>query len=329
MWTASRPPRNAMTLIELLIVIAIITLLLQIAIPAVEMSREAARRAACANNLRQVGVAVQSHESSLKHYPAGGWGFLYVGDADRGIGRRQPGGWIYNVLPYVDQMELHDLGKSLAGDAKLAATEMMISQPLPLFACPSRRLPRALPFHIEPFPYANYRPPQKVGKSDYAGNGGDLFAVGEGPPSYSDADKVGDTSHKYWINAAGVTGIFYQRSTTKTSEVVDGLSKTYLVGEKYIDSFRYTRDCVSPGDDQCMYVGADEDIIRWAADYDGRDLSPRLDKPLFQYEESFGSPHPNGCQFLFCDGAVRSIEYDIDTRIHRQHANRHDTRASR
>jgi prepilin-type processing-associated H-X9-DG protein len=185
-----------------------------------------------------------------------------------------------------------------------------------------------LPFCIENLVYVNYRPPEKVGKSDYAGNAGDLFArdtkFNEGPPSYTEADKEGDDKRKYWIDTSLMTGIFYQRSTTKTAEVTDGLSKTYLVGEKYADPAQYRARLVTAGDDQCMYVGADEDINRWAGHFLFHDLVPRRDTRNQEHDESFGSAHPSGCQFLFCDGSVRLVTYDIDGQTHRQQANRHD-----
>lgn len=317
-----------MSLVELLIVVAVISLLLQIALPAVEASRESARKSQCANNLRQIGIAVQSHEAAIKRYPAGGWGYLYVGDPDRGMDKGQPGGWIYNMLPYLDETALHDLSKGLKGEEKLEATAKMLGQPLEFFACPSRRLPRAIPFDHEVRPYGNYRPPDKVGKSDYAGNAGDFFAAdtsdNEGPPNYAEADKEADSTRKYWIDTSLMTGIFYQRSTTKIVEVTDGLSKTYLVGEKYVDPKRYTSGAVTSGDDQCMYVGADSDILRWAKSYNEGDLLPERDKADFEHNESFGSPHPSGCNFLFCDGSVQLISYDIDATTHRRQANRHD-----
>lgn len=317
-----------MTVIELLIVVAIIGLLFQIALPAIEMSREAARRTHCQNNLRQLGIAIQSHEASLKHYPAGGWGYRYVGDPDRGTGKDQPGGWIYNTLPYLEYGEVHDLGKGLTGEEKLNATEKMLGTPISLFNCPSRRLSRPYPFYREDLDYENYRPPEKVGKSDYAGNGGDVYVEGtrhnEGPPSYAEADEEGDATHKYWMDTSILTGIFYQRSTTRISDVADGLSKTYLAGEKLVDSLYYTRLNTRGGDDQCMYLGADEDITRFAAHYDGRDMRPLRDLPNTIQNEVFGSAHPTGCLFLFGDGSVRTMDYDLDAAVHRQQANRHD-----
>lgn len=320
--------RSGISLIELLIVIAIIGLLVQLLLPAIQASREAARRTSCANNLRQIGIGIQSHEAALKHFPAGGWGYLYVGDPDRGTGKDQPGGWIYNTLPYVEQAPLHDLGKGFTGEEKLQATSDMLTTAIDLFNCPSRRPPRPMPFDHEQRPYGNYRPPDFVGKSDYAGNAGDFFGEdtedNEGPPSYDRADEEGDDTRKFWIDASIMTGIFYQRSTTRTEEVTDGLSKTYLAGEKYADPLRYTDRNTTAGDDQCMYVGADSDVIRWAGHYDGRDLLPIQDKNNFEDDETFGSPHPSGVPMLFCDGSVRMIPYDVDGTAHRQMANRRD-----
>lgn len=325
-----QPPhsRYGLTLIELLIVIFIITLLVQLALPAIQMARESANRAKCQSNLHNIGVAIHAHEVAHKQFPAGGWGYLYVGDPDRGTGARQPGGWIYNLLPFVEQEQLHNFGAGLKGEEKLETAKQMCSVPLPLFTCPSRRLPRALPFDHEERPYGNYRPPDLCGKSDYAGNAGDIFTKAqndnEGPPNYDEADRDSSEAKKYWIDTSDVTGVFYQRSTTRVVEISDGLGNTYLVGEKYADPLRYTKRNTTAGDDQMMYVGADADIVRWAGHYDGRTLVPIQDREAFEDDETFGSAHPAGCNFLFGDGSVRLVAYDVDGAVHRRQANRHD-----
>jgi prepilin-type N-terminal cleavage/methylation domain-containing protein/prepilin-type processing-associated H-X9-DG protein len=330
MMNAMRDQRG-MTLIELLIVIFIITLLVQLALPAIQMARESANRAKCQSNLHQIGVAMHGHEVAHKHFPAGGWGYLYVGEPDRGVGVKQPGGWIYNLLPYIEQKQLHDMSAGLNGDAKLDAAQQMCSVAIPLFTCPSRRLPRPLPFDYEERPYGNYRPPELCGKSDYAGNAGDLFTKAqndnEGPPNYEEADRDSAGTKKYWIDTSDVTGVFYQRSATRVVEVSDGLGNTYFVGEKYVDPLRYTKRNTTAGDDQMMYVGADADIVRWAGHYDGRTLVPIQDRGGFEDDEAFGSAHPAGCNFLFGDGSVRLITYDVDGTVHRRQANRRDGKA--
>ncbi|WP_391581012.1 type II secretion system protein [Botrimarina hoheduenensis] len=77
-------PRSALTLIELLVVIAIIGILIAMLLPAIQAAREAARRVACQNNLRQLGFASQLHLDTHSHFPSGGWGFVWTGDPDRG-----------------------------------------------------------------------------------------------------------------------------------------------------------------------------------------------------------------------------------------------------
>src|SRR5450830_967344 len=100
----------AFTLVELLLVITIIGILIALLLPAVQAAREAAWQTQCRNNLKQLALGCLNHESLTKRFPTNGLGFAWTGDADRGTDWRQPGGWIYNILPYIEQQTMHDLG---------------------------------------------------------------------------------------------------------------------------------------------------------------------------------------------------------------------------
>ena len=101
--------RSGFTLVELLVVIAIIGVLVALLLPAVQAAREAARRTQCSNHVKQMSLACLQHQSQLGFYPGGGWGPWWVGDADCGSGKMQPGGWIYRILPFIEEGPLYSL----------------------------------------------------------------------------------------------------------------------------------------------------------------------------------------------------------------------------
>ncbi len=308
-------PRRGMTLVELLVVIAIIGLLAGLLLPAVQYAREAGRRIQCTNNLKQLGLAVQMHESSRKHLPTNGWGHAWVGDPDRGFGRDQPGGWVYNVLPYLEQQPLRELGKGLDPAAKGEKLQVLLQSRVPTLTCTSRRSGDLLPYTGTTVLRNTPNPPLGA-KSDYAINGGDTqLSTGPGPASLSPED----VRNHVWPEVARLTGVSYVTSTVRFSDISDGLTNTYLIGEKYINQIHHQTG-QDRGDDQAAFVGDDGDIRRWTGS------PPMSDRARVDNTGVFGGMH-NGCLFVMCDGSVRVVSYSIDSLAHRWLGNRKDGRS--
>jgi prepilin-type N-terminal cleavage/methylation domain-containing protein/prepilin-type processing-associated H-X9-DG protein len=135
--------KRGFTLVELLVVITIIGILISLLLPAVQAAREAARRAQCNNNLKQIGLAIANHESALKTYPTGGWDAWYLGNPDCGSGMRQTGSIFFNMLPYLEQSGLYNLQAGKSGSLLALAGGTLKGTPVSIYYCPSRRQAKA------------------------------------------------------------------------------------------------------------------------------------------------------------------------------------------
>src|SRR5688572_15812559 len=140
----------AFTLVELLVVIAIIGVLVALLLPAVQAARESARRTQCLNHLKQMGLAFHNHADTHGHYPTGGWGWDWVGDPDLGFAEGQPGGWTYNILPFIEMNNVRQIGSGDPGALKQAELERLVTVPIKFFNCPTRRPAKAYPVDIKP-----------------------------------------------------------------------------------------------------------------------------------------------------------------------------------
>jgi prepilin-type N-terminal cleavage/methylation domain-containing protein len=294
------------TLVELLVVIAIIGILIALLLPAIQAAREAARRSTCSNNLKQLGMACLNHAAAQKHFPTGGWGWFWVGDPDRGFGPGQPGGWAYNILPYIEMNQLCNLGKGKPDAEKRKFANRLIKTPLVLMNCPTRRPAMAFPspwngtfvaFNAED----NASTENISCHCDYAANvGRTSWNYLPGPSDYASG-----VSYP-WRSPSEYVGVIFPRSRIKENHIRDGTCSTILLGEKSLDANHY-RDGYAPGDNENMYAGDNDDstrttvyILHYSRDIAGYDSS-----------QEFGSAHVVGAHFTFCDGSVRSINYDI------------------
>lgn len=318
-----RNPRSrAFTLIELLVVIAIIGILIALLLPAVQAVREAARRLQCQNNLKQLGLAMINHEETYGFFSSGGWGWLWTGDPDRGVGRRQPAGWNYAILPFLELQALHDLGSD--GQPEVITPRQREGalrrdrSPLAVFVCPSRRAALIYP-RPRGMSYYNSGQILEAGVIDYAANAGDTVPRWySGPTSMTAAETFDwDTN-----GAQGNTGISYARSEIRMADVADGTTNTYMLGEKYLNADRY-EDGWDHADDFGMYEGCAHDTYRWCDE----SRRPLQDTPGLAIFDAFGSIHPASCNMVLCDGSVRMISYSIQPRVHAALGNRADGKA--
>jgi prepilin-type N-terminal cleavage/methylation domain-containing protein len=311
-----RNRRGGFTLVELLVVIAIIGLLVSLLLPAVQAAREAARRAQCANHLKQLSLACQEHEESLGFFPSGGWGNHWVGDSSLGFGREQPGSWLFNVLPFIEEANVRAIGRGLSGIAKENAIARQNEVVLSLINCPTRRPPTTRFTEIDPYNSARLR---LVVRSDYAANAGDfgnaLMPNVNGPMPWQ-------VPWFDWEPAMrGLTGGCFVRSEIEASAITDGLSQTLLVGEKNIEPQHYdTGEALN--DNQGAYTGFNWDNERVARAT--QPPAPDTIKSGNRYYPSFGSAHAELWQAAFCDGHVEPLSYDMGGAVAGQLANRED-----
>lgn len=310
--------RNAgFTLIELLVVIAVIGILISLLLPAVQMARESARRIQCSNNLKQLSLAAVNHEGIYGWYPTGGWSKRWIGLPDKGAGVHQPGGWVYNILPFVEQANLHGMGGSDPGNTDhLTQNSRRLQTAVSVFNCPSRRGQET---YLNVREYFHTNPLDMVARSDYAINGGHrVFLHGEGP------DSLAEEKIFAWLNSNSVTGISYQRSTVRHRDITDGTSNTYLIAEKHIRKDHYFTGG-DRGDNETMYSGDDRDLIRFTGGEIDTSFRPLSDSAASVQEGLvFGSAHPQGFQAALCDGSVRFIHFGISQEIHSRLGNRSD-----
>jgi prepilin-type N-terminal cleavage/methylation domain-containing protein len=327
-----RSHQAAFTLVELMVSIAVIGVLLGLLLPAIQMAREAARRSLCQSNLRQLHLAMHSHEQTYKAYPTGGWGYGWLGFSNLGTGPEQPGSWTIAVLPYIEQTELYRKAEWIDNDpvATDRNIQTLMKSTVPLMNCPSRRTARLYPQGEigADLPAGATTAILRMPKGDYAVNYGDtapdeatIYAWPYyfiGPLTMSDARRV--TANNGWPRVPeDWSGISFIRASVGVAGVTDGLSNTFLMGEKYIDAAEYLTG-KDDGDNESLFSGFNNDNHRSTHPY----WPYMADKRKLESIGSFGSAHAGGGNFVLCDGSTKAISYSIDKQTFRWLGNRRD-----
>jgi len=290
--------RRGFTLVELLVVIAIIGILIALLLPAIQSVREGARRTQCANNLKQIGLASIQYERNQRTY------------ANQVEVQMNTPTWIVSILPYIDEAALFNnwakaAGYRLSGAPMLDTTafKTVLATPVRGFYCPTRRAPVAYPTT-----YINLPPaPTLAARTDYALNGGC-------------SSKTDDFNVK-WPGVWGPTTAGLNAASARLSkpvrskDVTDGLSKTYLVGEKSIASNQYDTGN-DEGDNGSIFDCTRGNCLRFAKRAPAHDSLPGTGSESCWGCHSFGSAHSSTWNVVFCDGAVRALTYNISFPTH-------------
>jgi prepilin-type N-terminal cleavage/methylation domain-containing protein len=308
--------RHAFTLIELLVVIAIIGVLIALLLPAVQKVRAAANRTSCANNLKQLGLAAQNYHDAFNMLPPAR------------VGQRNYATWPVILLPYLEQDNVYKLWDVQVDYEHQtdAARQALVK----IFFCPARRSPMVSASNHNGGDNGGF--PGAAG--DYACCAGDGTGYVDGVPTPVSMNnnsangamiiahvlKSNDpTSPPQNVPTAGFI-IESFTSYTSLSNITDGSSNTFLIGEKHVREGHFGE---SGDGDKAYYSGLDFDTAQ-------RNAGPfyPLARDVFDdsqyHNDRFGSPHEGICQFVFCDGSVRPISLNIDLANLGRLANRHD-----
>lgn len=270
-----RDLKKAFTLVEVLVVIAIIGILIALLLPAVQAAREAARRLQCSNNLRQFGLAMHNYHASLGSFPPG---FMVRGH----LTGATPGGWAWGVflMPYIEQSPLRDK----LSPAKYTLEQVindpallpMLQTELAVFRCPSSR--------IGPLRTHQGVPNPLVASANY-------------------------TCCRGFFNFSGNThltkrnnGLLFGESGTRIGDVVDGTSNTFALGERTALGANLSNDAswpswCGPGGGGAMNT-----------------VSSSVSHPVNSAAatHAFSSEHAGGATFCLTDGSVRFVAATVD-----------------
>lgn len=294
-----RNARRAFTLVELLVVIAIIGLLVALLLPAVQSAREAARRAQCINNMRQIGLALHMFHDTYGTFPASGWTTAGPGNpAGKYVG------WRPLAMPFLEQQnvkELYDFNLNWWEGTNPTVAAI----PVKVYVCPSA-----------------------------PGRGDTLTAIAKPPrPAMAFANPVAPTDYEALMgvqpnsinphlpvaiySSTNRFSVMYRNSTTRIAEVLDGTSNTVTIVECSARPRVYRRRSVQPAlnNDQGICWADSEGPFSFdgaSADGASEGCGVNCSSPMNRRNDNEPfSFHPGGVNCLFVDGRVQFVKETI------------------
>jgi prepilin-type N-terminal cleavage/methylation domain-containing protein len=296
--------RKGFTLIELLVVIAIIATLIALLVPAVQKVREAAARAQCQNNLKQIGIALHAYYGRTKSFPPGyadknpdptldashdqgpgwGWASFLLSDLDQGT--------VFSQIDFNQNVGVNPVCQTL-----LPVFRCPTDAPLPTFAVrDTRNPPSVIPLAF--VAQSNYTAVNGIYETDsYPGNN---------------------------------TGVFLRNSYFKIAQIPDGLSNTLFIGEHNMAHSQTTWAGVVRGGSVPALTDPDPfgtEAMAQALVLNHGHRSHLPNDPLVTDPDVFHSLHPAGIHFLFGDGSVRLIAPTINGIVYENLLSRNDGNA--
>jgi len=321
--------RSGFTLVELLVVIAIIATLIGLLLPAVQSAREAARRSACSNNLKQIGIGCLMYESARKALPPGIT--RTTGTTGDSVGPWRKQGLFSLILPFFEENQIYDQMQFTKLTPETALNDPARNQVVTSYICPSYPHPKVNTASTGAASYEN------GAMISYAGSGGAYMPATESAPPCL-IGGLADNGPFYLTgpgtmagagSCGGAVGSPITGVGRQLKQVKDGTSKTFMVGEYCHRDFvvRTNQWQDPPGNMRPWYLAGNQNSATDVPQiYHIREfeLTPNSRQTYTNAgglnKLPMGSYHNGLTLFVMVDGSVRSVSDNVERLVYQKFA---------